>query len=428
MRARWASFLLGMALPLVVLLAWAPPWRIERDGWDNYYLDTYPWNFRSQPKHLIVGTGCWTWTTEAYMVSGRHETRNSQKATLHAALNAILDEKGGGEERFYGFGRPDVDFERHLISVYQAVRQGDVRSLIYINNPGSLQTFTRPSDTLAALPVLAAIEAEYPRLAEEAKTFRAALLASQGHAQAVVPSATDRLSAWADGVARRWQGLRDSVAFTVWPMQRAHHEARTLFEQVRANYDNPAACQARNRTPMPAGQYWIGAGGEATWQAWLRLAAGLAAEHGVRFVYYVPPHLNLSEARYAAEFRPRFVERIKAVLAAFPNAAVVDHAMGHGLSACDQVYDAEKHFASGYLFNFGGKLKQARILLADLAERRIVAGPASRFLPPARWEAALPSLPMPVAMLSEAESEAVREQLISQAEWRLSLPATGRTP
>ena len=52
----------GVALPFSVLTALAPPWRIELAGLDNYYLSTYPANFAAKPKHLIIGTACWTWT------------------------------------------------------------------------------------------------------------------------------------------------------------------------------------------------------------------------------------------------------------------------------------------------------------------------------------------------------------------------------
>lgn len=431
-----AAILLGLALPGLALVAWAPPWRIELDGWDNHYLDTYPWDFGRRPKHLVIGTGCWTWTTEAYMTLGKDETHGTQRAALHNALNAVLEERGGPDETFHAFGRPDVDFARHLISIRQATEQGAVRSLIYINNPGSLQAFTRPANALAVLPVLAAIEREHPRLAPDVEIFRGALLASAGYREGLAENAAmspwkrfgERLSTWADGLTRRWRGVVRSLAFTAFPGGRDRHETETLFQATRANYDNPVACAAKGRGLMAPEQYWIGAGGEDVWRAWLRLAAGLAAERGIPFIYYVPPHLNVPQDRYEREFRPYFVERVEAVLAGFPNAAVIDHAVGHGLSPCDQVYDTERHFAAGYLFNFAGKLKQARLLLADLAERGVVGGGAERFRVPTLWEASLPDLPYRPTVLSEAESERVREELIAEGEWRRSLPAGEARP
>ncbi len=58
------------------------------------------------------------------------------------------------------------------MSIALAVRQGDVRSIIYINNPGSLQAFTKPENTVRVLPVLDAIERDYPELAGDVKVYR----------------------------------------------------------------------------------------------------------------------------------------------------------------------------------------------------------------------------------------------------------------
>lgn len=429
---RAAAALLGVLLPALAFALWAPPWRAGIDGWDNYYLDTYPLDFAIQPKHLVIATGCWTWTTEAYMPLGSDHAKNTQKAALHNVLNAILDERGGPEERFYAFGRPEVDFERHLVSIHQALRQGAVRSLIYINNPGSLQAFTRPADTVAALPVLEAIRRDYPGLAADIRIFRDALLASRGYregaaleaAKPVWQRVSEPLKQWADGIARRWQGVRSNLAFSPLPDHRDRGEIEALFRETRDNYDNPAACAIKGRSPMAPGRYWIGAGGDAVWQAWLRIAAGMTAARGVSFVYYVPPHLNVTEDRYRREFRPHFVERVRTVLAPFANAQVIDHAVGHGLSACDQVYDSEHHFAAGYLFNLAGKLKQSRRLLESLGTLGILAGGGERYREPTRWEAALPPLPShPAAVLSEEESAPLREELIGEEQWRLSRPA-----
>jgi hypothetical protein len=419
----------GAALPLAILAAWSSPARIELDGWDNYYLSNYPANFASQPKHLIIGTACWTWTAEAYMPLGSHVAVETQRATLDSALNTMMD--GQGPERFYAFGTPEVDFERHLMSIRLAVRQGDVRSIIYINNPGSLQAFTKPENTVRALPVLDAIEREYPGLAADVETYRRILLGSAGYlkgrtAIAATPWLTragERWSRWMLGLSWRWRGILDNFAFTPFLRLRGAESIQSLFDDVKANYDNPVTCSIPERGLMAPSLYWAGSGGDALWQAWLRLAAGMAARHGIKFIYYVPPHLNVPMERYKAEFRPGFVDKVRAVLAGFPNAIVIDHAVGHGLSACDQVYDSEQHFSAGYLFNFAGKLKQSRRLLAELAERRILSVPAERFQSMSRWERALPPVFAQPKVLSDGESEKVREELFSSGDWKLSLPA-----
>lgn len=427
----------GMVLPLAILLAWSPPSRIELDGWDNYYLSTYPATFSSQPKHLIIGTACWTWTAEAYMPIGSDKAEETQRATLHSALNTMME--GNGPERFYAFGTPEVDFERHLMSIRLAVRQGDVRSIIYINNPGSLQAFTKPENTVRVLPVLADIEREYPELAGDVETYRRILLASEGYQQGVekVESASspwgpsllgpswtgERWSRWLLGLSWRWRGAVDNLAFTPFVKRRTAEGVNDLFQEVKANYNNPVACSAPERGLLPTRLYWAGSGGETAWNAWMRLAVGMAARHGVKFIYYVPPHLNTPRDRYAAEFRPAFVDKVRTALAPFPNATVIDHAIGHGLSACDQVYDAELHFSAGYLFNFGGKLKQARLFLGALAEHGLLSAPPERFRSPSRWELELPQVRAEPKILSEEETEKVREELFSNEDWKLSLPA-----
>jgi len=429
---RVLTLIAGIVLPFGMLMAAAPPWRIELLGLDNYYLSTYPADFRSRPKHFIIGTACWTWTTEAYMPVGSHVTVNTQRASLHSALNTLMEDRGS--ERFYGFGTPEVDFERHIMSIRLAVQQGNVRSIVYINNPGSLQAFTKPRNAVRVLPVLDAIERDYPELTPDVKTYREALLASAGYHKGLeeisqkswLARARERLSAWLLGLSRRWQGMVDGIVFTSFDARRKEQAITRLFENTKNNYNNPVTCSTPERGLLPQNLYWAGSGGDAVWQSWLRITAGMAARHKIPFVYYVPPHLNVPPERYEAEFRPGFVDKVRAVLAPFPNATVIDQATGHGLSACDQVYDTQLHFSAGYLLNFAGKLKQSRLLLAELAGRRIVEAPAESFGSPSRWEKELPAVRKEPVILSEEETEKVREDLFSRGEWKLSLPFESR--
>lgn len=225
------------------------------------------------------------------------------------------------------------------------------------------------------------------------------------------------------GVSWRWRGALDGASFTPFANRRHEESIDSLFEEVKANYNNPVTCSTPERGLLPTDLYWAGSGGEAVWRAWLRIVAGMAAHHGVKFVYYAPPHLNVPMDRYAAEFRPAFVDKVRAVLEPFPNAVVIDHVVGHGLSACDQVYDTEMRFSAGYLFNFGGKLKQARLLLEELARQRILSTPAGRFAAPSPWEQELPPVRAEPRVLSAEETEKVREELFSNGDWKLSLPA-----
>jgi hypothetical protein len=426
--ARVLALFAGIVLPFGLLMAAAPPWRIELLGLDNYYLSTYPAGFAFKPKHLIIGTACWTWTPEAYMPIGSDVAVLTQRAALHSALNTLMEDEGS--ERFYGFGTPEADFERHLMSIRLAVEQGAVRSIVYINNPGSLQAFTKPKNAVRVLPVLEAIERDYPELALDVKIYREALLASTGYHKGLeeasqkswLARAGDRLNWWSLGLSRRWQGMVDGIAFTAFDARRKAKATGRLFDDTRKNYNNPVTCSTPERGLLPQNLYWAGSGGDAVWQSWLRIAVGMARKHGIPFVYYVPPHLNVPAARYETEFRPGFVDRVRAVLAPFPNTMVIDQATGHGLSACDQVYDTQQHFSAGYLLNFAGKLKQSRLLLAELAGRRIVEAPAASFSSPSRWEKELPAVRKEPVILSEEETAKVREDLFSMGEWKLSLP------
>jgi hypothetical protein len=426
--SRVLAVIVGIVLPSGLLAVAAPPWRIELLGLDNYYLSTYPADFASRPKHLIIGTACWTWTPEAYMPIGSDVTVQTQRAALHSALNTLMEEHGS--ERFYGFGTPEADFERHLMSIRLAVEQGSVRSIVYINNPGSLQAFTKPRNAVRVLPVLDAIERDYRELAADVRTYREALLASAGYHKGLeeisqkssLARAGERLNAWVLGLARRWQGMVEGIAFTSFEARRKEEAITRLFEDTKKNYSNPVTCSTPERGLLPQNLYWAGSGGDAVWHSWLRIAVGMAARHGIPFVYYVPPHLNVPRARYEAEFRPGFVDRVRAALAPFPNAVVIDQATGHGLSACDQVYDSQLHFSAGYLLNFAGKLKQSRLLLAELAGRGIVEAPPGSFSTPSQWEKELPAVRKEPVILSEEETAKVREDLFSMGEWKLSLP------
>ncbi len=435
-----AAFALGLLLPLAFLLAFAPPGRSALTGWDNHYLASYPWNFDALPKHLIIGTGCWTWTAEAYMPKDGGPAAQSQRAALHEMLNAVLDEQaslagGARHERFFGFGRPFVDFERHLVSIHQAVRQDNVKSIVYINNPGSLEAFTTPPDTLRVLPVLDAVERDFPRLAPDVAVYRAALLASRGHAKALDDEAARPLARpqadlerWSKGLARRWQGIRQSVALTPFPQAAERQAEGALLAKVRANYANPKLCSIPSRGLMPPDEYFIASGGDAVWTAWLRIATGLAQERGIPFVYYVPPHLNIPAAQHAQEFKPFFVDRVRAVLRDFRGAMVIDHSIGHDLTPYDQVYDQPGGFAAGYLLNVAGKLTQSRRLLAALAEQGLVDAPPERFAAPTQFEASLPDISCSPQVLSAEDSARVREDVIRLGTWRLSRPVREAKP
>jgi hypothetical protein len=136
--------------------------------------------------------------------------------------------------------------------------------------------------------------------------------------------------------------------------------------------------------------------------------------------------------RYNAEFKPAFVDIVRTRLEAADgtgpalrhSAIVIDHAVGHGLSACDQVYDTEHHFSAGYLLNFAGKLKQARLLLAELAKDGIIAASPETFRAPSPLERQLPDIKAAPQVLSPEESEKVREDLFRYGDWKLSRPAS----
>jgi len=95
---------------------------------------------------------------------------------------------------------------------------------------------------------------------------------------------------------------------------------------------------------------------------------------------------------------------------------VIDHVVGMDYRRAIRSTTRKMRFSAGYLFNFGGKLKQARLFLKTLAEQRILTASAERFATPSRWERMLPPVRAEPRMLSAEKSEEVREELFSNDE------------
>ena len=267
----------------------------------------------------------------------------------------------------YMSGTPGVEFEIHASSLLEACAVPGTRAIVYSNNPGGLAGFSS-RQVRATVPALEAIEREYPTAAADARTFREALLRSRGYHEGIDPPLVDLASPW---LRLQFRKLAHLGGLQLWRRDGADRVV-ALADACARTYDDPATRTVMTRHMPPPESYWIAAGGDAVWRAWLRMAAEMCRSRGIRFVYYVPPHLNATERELEESFRPRFVNAIREVLAPFPNAIVIDHSGNRELGDADLVWVpadpvGSEHCKTGYLFNLVGQIKRCRLLLDELA-------------------------------------------------------------
>lgn len=398
-------------------------------------------------KILVLRGACWTGTSDAWYEPSRDALVADAGAGIASMMNFVLRGEHGvrGGVRAYSHGVGGVDVETHLASLRSACAVPGAAAVVYVNAPGALQSFTDARRTLAAERILATIAAEGTAASPHAAEYLAILRRSGGYAEAVRSRARIELSgSYAeslrlDEAARHGAHPADTwmarQAAKLWRIRRGWlpgagpemEDRRTLalLDRCATSYDHPGTRRRPLRRPLPEDLYWAPSGG--AYESWLRLAVELCRERGVRFVYYVPPHLQVTPAEYAAHFGPGFVERVRKVLAAYPGDAVlVDHALDRTAVPADLSWFATVggvEVKPGYLFNAIGQYRRCRVLLRSLAgiEGLGVPPPAGD----AAWpgEAALPRATGAVEYVPEALSAKALEAVFQPETLRLTRPA-----
>ncbi len=337
--------------------------------------------------HVILRTGCWSVQSEPYYDFARNRPVAHPLASFPEVLNFAVRNEGGprARDRFYFAGKDALTFEGHLLSIHQACAIKNVRSILYMNGPGGLVAFDNPADNLAVVPVLESIAREYPGAAPHARTYLARLQDSNGYQQALEREKTlanastsprpQNMNPWraiaaANACAQKLRSFRESAALGLRAHEMNDTESIRLLEACAERRNHPEAEQYPFRRMMRPEDFWTAAGGEEAWTAWMRMVLEMCKARGIDFVFYIPPHVNVTGEEYATGFQPFFTERVRAVCRDYPNAHVIDQARQHDLNAGDMLWFfpwTRAGIRPGYLSDMIGKLKTCRGLLRALA-------------------------------------------------------------
>lgn len=370
---------------------------------NNIYAYEYYNDFLTDKKVIIIPSGCWTVSADAYTDPVSMDPINGEQARLDQVLNEINHNVYGSDISFYQFGFPDPNFDTGLKNIYSALRQPNVRAILYINAPGGLEAFIDPHGLVGLKETLNKIKQDYPSLTKDATFFSDKATNSIGFKEDYSNESGYKLKSYLPILGQlkseiaapslfikrlKTSPMKDQLPSITPTARKAnneyfHQEFLKTVALARANYDNVRAYGLPLRQMMPANLFWRADGG--VFESFIRMAAGMAQQKGVVFVYYIPPHLNVTDEEYEHEFKPVFVDRVAAILRKFPNAYLINHSRIDGFSTYDlahikhEVHKPRRvvnslesfkpftaNYAPGYVFNMIGKIKQARNLLADL--------------------------------------------------------------
>lgn len=414
---------------------------------------------------MLLNTGCWVDLPWAYNDTDSDRRPVADYACLLSnMLNFVWcnEYAGANQPLFVTWGEVGA-LDRQLLSLSEALREPDVGSVLCLTAPGALANFVDHRNTLLLDQLLGRLSVDEPEVADDARAYRACLRESEGYRQArAQTSAADHaalgssasvsalLSALlpprtepAQGTFDRLADLRSHIAQAAcWHPCGSCRPSRSTFEQTARVQELLDACAARYghretdipfRRLMPRERYWECVGGMTAWRAWANLMAGLCRAHGVKFIFYVPPHVHVRDDEYRNDFRPYFVEEVRRAFAGHANAVVIDHAADRSLGAADAVaYEhAGRLMKSGYLFTAVGRLKQARRLLAALVETEALVSASEA--PPYRgsaWpgEVQLPPSRLSVHHFPEELRRQLQEEILQDEIVRRSRPAEPSVP
>lgn len=398
---------------------------------ENRYKGEYYSNFDSQNKVLLIGTGCWIILSSAYIDLNTGEVEGGGYAARADGLINVLSKKHYDlDKTFYMYGwKPSGDLETHTVSIFQALREKNVSALVYANAPGGLQAFIELEANLGVEPVLQEICVEYPKAAPYAANYLDTLRKSVGRQLAQTKKALqapkdvfkemssvlepvrsfNAIGAVLGRLASRNAPLQvsksdllimDSAYPDISPEQYAILSAKNeadfdqVLEKSLQSYGKDGSTAYPYRPMMPVKAFWSCSAG--IFDTWLRMVLTMAQQKNVAFVYYIPPQLQIDDTQREL-FHTNYTLRVKTIMSEFNNAFLVDHSNLQGVSCCDlapirHIDSAPNKYRiivwnPGYIFNFIGKIKTMRNLLASLNELGLVHARKNS-----------PKVPLPVEM------------------------------
>jgi hypothetical protein len=441
-----------------------------------------------EPSCLILNTGCWSAAAHAYNdVAAEHGLVADEACRLGSLMNFVWcnEYQGCRTPSFANFGQLAGGLEGDLVMLYQAATRPSVKTLVYMNAPGSLTHFLDPKNTLLAILLLERISREYPEAATDTQVYLQHLFASVGYQKALENLGTNwrnrlepDLDAGCAGSStcaapesaaeiypqgrgfraslsrrvarlRNWVG-RVSASFTEsafrlydWTFDHISHLLRPGTARLARGFERNQRivhfldeCAARYLDPtndkdvrrmMKKEDFWACSAGPEVWQAWANVIAKICQKRGMHLLYYIPPHAHVTAEEYASVFKPEYVERVRRTFAPFPHVTVVDHTLAPGFHAADLAWWFHGHgvpIKAGYLFNVIGRLKEARLVVASLIDSELPEGQRPRYLGSAwRGEAALPGIVPDIHYVPEDRRLQVQEQILEPENRVLSTPA-----
>ena len=364
-------------------------------------------------KCVVLNTCCWSAAAWAYDDPSKDPAIVADNAVLLSnMMNFVWCNEYAGDHHPMCFNLgTSGGMALHLASIYQAAATPGVRSILYINAPGGLLVLWRPEDATTGEAALECIREQYPETAADVAVYLKAVYASpfykqardqcQGEWRARIEEEKRKLhiipvedQGWQTGrdvsaPRRLYRGLvrqaADVKEFLFEDLCYFDHMNRTRPHLSRLCPRNDRtikvldACASRyldpvNRKPfrrMPAREaFWASCGGEEAWHAWVNIVGTICRARGVTLVYYIPPHLHVSEDEYRSAFKPAYLDVVRKAFAGFDNVNVVDCTMDRTLNQYDIIWHDQNGVLMkfGYLGNAVGRLKQARLMVQVLLD------------------------------------------------------------
>jgi hypothetical protein len=358
---------------------------------------------------VIVNSLCWSSGAYAYNdASSRDGFQVDPACHLSNMLNFVWCNEYGREPRpiFANHGRTGY-LDANLRAIYEVAARPGVTAIVYMNAPGGLGSFVNAKETLDSMVLLERIRSEYPETATDVDKYFSALDEPVPDKESLARPGQTRRSLVAPGDLRlRTHQARKSLLALFYPVKaRCAPVARLrrLLEErpaqqatirsalsplfpkasrIRAILDTCAAryTDPKNELPyrhlMASEDIWMACRGRDQWTSWANIAAKICKARGIQLIYYIPPHLNLTDDEHDNVFRPIYVERVRQAFSGFTNVCIIDHSMNRDMNSHDALWlrhdPSRVPFKPGYLFNAIGRLKLARLMVKSFVEAGII--------------------------------------------------------